>query len=197
MLFALSEKKALCPNTDFTLLIAIQALWGHTQQQLIKCTWAVSHAMVLSPASPSALIILPQQDRSMEIMLEFIVSEVQEHYVQIVLTLHYSTFLIISLAATCFTSETRLIGGQTEREGRLEVCSNGRWGTVCGGPWSSSHTKVACRHLGFNDRNGKYWNVYVDLHTPVLLKAEVQLMHIKVSMPMNVYYLGLLSNNTS
>ena len=29
--------------------------------------------------------------------------------------------------------ETRLVGGSTDREGRVEVCANRRWRTVCTG----------------------------------------------------------------
>ena len=51
----------------------------------------------------------------------------------------------------CYYGEIRLVGGESEREGRLEVCNNGRWGSVCGTQWRDRHTAVVCRYLGFSD----------------------------------------------
>ena len=43
------------------------------------------------------------------------------------------------------------MGADTEREGRVEMCSSGRWGTVCGTHWTNRHTAVVCRYLGYSD----------------------------------------------
>jgi deleted-in-malignant-brain-tumors protein 1 len=51
----------------------------------------------------------------------------------------------------CYYGEIRLVGGESEREGRLEVCNNGRWGSVCGTQWTNRHTAVVCRYFGFSD----------------------------------------------
>ena len=42
-------------------------------------------------------------------------------------------------------------------EGRVEICDDySRWGTVCNRQWTSSHTKVVCRNLGYDDTEGKF-----------------------------------------
>ena len=54
----------------------------------------------------------------------------------------------------CYTGDTRLVGGQSEMEGRVEVCIKNKWGTVCDRQWSPAHTNVVCRYLGFSDNEG-------------------------------------------
>ena len=50
----------------------------------------------------------------------------------------------------CAHGSIRLVGGVTEREGRVEICLQNQWGTVCDNGWGASDSKVACRQLGFN-----------------------------------------------
>ena len=49
----------------------------------------------------------------------------------------------------------RLIEGETEWEGRLEVCLGRRWGTVSNDGWSMTDAQVVCRDLGYVLSNGK------------------------------------------
>ena len=49
---------------------------------------------------------------------------------------------------SCSTGDIRLVDGSIESAGRLEVCVNQNWGTVCSQSWGSSDTQVACRQLG-------------------------------------------------
>lgn len=49
----------------------------------------------------------------------------------------------------CTEHELRLINGANEREGRLEICINGQFGTVCDDFWDVNDGRVACRQLGY------------------------------------------------
>ena len=59
----------------------------------------------------------------------------------------------------CSTGDMRLVGGEREAEGRLELCNSNRWGTVCGNAWTDNHTAVICRHLGLSDVIGGMHNL--------------------------------------
>ncbi|CAI7997790.1 Neurotrypsin, partial [Geodia barretti] len=51
----------------------------------------------------------------------------------------------------CRYGDMRLADGGTEAEGRVELCIDNRWGTVCDNRWNENSTAVACKHLGFSE----------------------------------------------
>ena len=58
--------------------------------------------------------------------------------------------------ANCFDGEVRLVGGQTEGEGRVEVCASRAWGTVCSAGFGFQESQIVCRQLGLQEL-GKHW----------------------------------------
>ena len=43
----------------------------------------------------------------------------------------------------------RLVGGQVDREGTVQVCQGGVWGSVCDDQWGTPDAAVVCRQLGY------------------------------------------------
>jgi len=72
-------------------------------------------------------------------------------------------------ASVICSKNLRLIGGNWNGEGRVEIYHNGAWGTVCDDGWDINDARVVCRILGFPDAvsapgsarfgqgNGKIW----------------------------------------
>ena len=45
--------------------------------------------------------------------------------------------------------DLRLVGGANNSEGRIEVCFDGMWGSICDNFWTQSDADIACKQLGF------------------------------------------------
>lgn len=53
----------------------------------------------------------------------------------------------IAIGACDSDGEIRLVGGRYSNEGRLELCRNEVWGTVCNENWDITDARVACAEL--------------------------------------------------
>lgn len=64
----------------------------------------------------------------------------------------------LTVGEDCVTGSVRLIGLEDERagtiEGRVEVCINNAWGTVCSNSFTSEDAGTVCDNLGLYRREG-------------------------------------------
>ena len=73
--------------------------------------------------------------------------------------------------ATCTQGDIRLMGSLDE--GRVEVCNNGDWGTVCDDHFGPNEASVVCRQLGFSGVG-----VFNYLVTDVFLTIKLMLNYV-------------------
>ena len=72
-------------------------------------------------------------------------------YSKVCVLLFYCSSYACFDTAGCQTGQIRLAGfGSNSSQGRVEVCMNNQWGTVCDDFWDATDAGVACRQLGFS-----------------------------------------------
>ena len=62
--------------------------------------------------------------------------------------------IMCAVSTDCSHGEVRLVNGSVPSEGRVEICVNSVWGTVCNDNWGPNDVTVVCRQLGYRS-NGK------------------------------------------
>ena len=79
----------------------------------------------------------------------------------------------------CFSHTTegdlRLVGGDSDNEGHVEVYHRGRWGIVCGDFWDLTDANVVCHQLGYSRATSAYTyaRIYFGSHSGPIYYDDV------------------------
>lgn len=68
-------------------------------------------------------------------------------------------FCVEEMYSECSSGSVRLAGSDSTNEGRLEVCINDQWGTVCDDSWDERGANLVCRMI--NDDSCECYHMYL------------------------------------
>ena len=55
----------------------------------------------------------------------------------------------LSPIVPCSFGDIQLVNGMNSSEGRVEICIDGTYGTVCDDSWDNDDAEVVCRQIGY------------------------------------------------
>ena len=62
----------------------------------------------------------------------------------------YKVIILVATEPECNETDIQLVDGAEANIGRVEICLNGVWGSVCDDNWDVRDAQVVCRQLGYN-----------------------------------------------
>ena len=81
--------------------------------------------------------------------------------------------------APCTNGQLRLAGGNIANEGRVEICIDNVWGTVCGDSWGSAAATVVCRQLGYLTQGwSKFLRCRITMYSLIQIDYITPCLHV-------------------
>ena len=95
-------------------------------------------------------------------------------------------YVMLTGEPECNETDVRLEDGTTKADGRVEICLDGLWGSVCDSGWDSRDARVVCRQLGHDGGKFSYQTAFILVQT---LAASVALLRHHVTNGSLFYHL--------
>lgn len=74
-----------------------------------------------------------------------------DHFWLVALCILHIAVELDTLVGNCTEGDLRLEGGVNNTQGRVEVCLNNAWGTICNSQFGTNEARVICHQLGFSN----------------------------------------------
>ena len=99
--------------------------------------------------------------------------------------------------SNCGNFDARLVGGDSEREGRVEICYSRVWETVCDYGWDQVDAIVVCRQLGYQRALPTNNSRFGDGEGPILFEnVRCNQIHSNLSRCVDFQHIGTLRHCT-